>query len=71
MQGEGEETLIIWEHDPVITIGRSAKEGNLIASPEHLAKLGIEALEIERGRDFQRTLDTTQSTAHHFKPLEA
>lgn len=51
MRGEGEETLILCEHDPVITIGRSAKSGNLIASPEHLAKLGIEAIEIERGGD--------------------
>jgi len=51
MQGESEETLILCEHDPVITIGRSAKEGNLIVSPEHLAKLGIEAIEIERGGD--------------------
>ena len=51
MRGEGEETLILCEHDPVITIGRSAKAGNLIASPESLAKLGIEAIEIERGGD--------------------
>lgn len=51
MRGEGEETLILCEHDPVITIGRSAKAGNLIASPESLAKLGIEVIEIERGGD--------------------
>ena len=51
MQGESEETLILCEHDPVITIGRSAKAGNLLASPEDLAKLGIEAIEIERGGD--------------------
>jgi lipoyl(octanoyl) transferase len=51
MRGEGEDTLVLCEHAPVITIGRSAKAGNLIASPEHLAKLGIEAIEIERGGD--------------------
>lgn len=51
MRGEGEETLILCEHDPVITIGRSAKAGNLTASPERLAGLGIEAIEIERGGD--------------------
>ena len=49
--GHGEETLILCEHAPVITIGRSAKLENILVSIEQLKTMGIELFEIERGGD--------------------
>jgi lipoate-protein ligase B len=39
------------EHPPVVTLGRSSKEKNLVASPEYLASHGVELFEVERGGD--------------------
>lgn len=44
-------TLILCSHNPVITIGRSGSESNLLVSKEHLENLGIELHHIERGGD--------------------
>ena len=46
-----ESSLVICRHNPVITAGRSAKPGNILASQERLRKLGIRIYGIERGGD--------------------
>src|SRR6266480_4721872 len=43
--------LLFVEHQPVITLGRNAREANIIASAEFLAERGVEAHEINRGGD--------------------
>jgi lipoate-protein ligase B len=43
--------LILLEHPPVVTFGRSAKEANLLLTREALAKRGVEFFEVERGGD--------------------
>ncbi len=44
--------LILCEHPPVVTLGRSAKSaGHLLLSPDALAARGAEVHEIERGGD--------------------
>ena len=46
-----EDVLLLVEHPPVVTLGRTAKGANLIASPEFLASQGVELFEVERGGD--------------------
>lgn len=43
--------LIVCRHQPVITLGRNAKEENIKASQEELKKLGIGIYALERGGD--------------------
>ncbi len=45
------EYLIFVEHDPVYTMGRRAKETNMLMSDEWLQQHGIECIPIERGGD--------------------
>ncbi len=45
------DVLILVEHPPVITLGRSTKAGNLLATSEELQKRGVELFEVERGGD--------------------
>ncbi|MBI2407645.1 MAG: lipoyl(octanoyl) transferase LipB [Gemmatimonadetes bacterium] len=46
-----DDLLLVVEHPPVITLGRSTKAGNLLASSEQLAARGVELFEVERGGD--------------------
>lgn len=43
--------LILVEHNPVVTLGRGTKSGNLLLSPDQLALRGVELFEVERGGD--------------------
>lgn len=46
------ETLLLVEHDPpVVTLGTSGRQENLLAAPEALAEAGIETHVIRRGGD--------------------
>ena len=45
------DVLLLLEHSPVITLGRNAQAANVIASPELLAKRGVELFECDRGGD--------------------
>jgi lipoate-protein ligase B len=46
-----EDMLLLLEHPPVVTLGRSAKSRNLISSADFLASKGVELFEVERGGD--------------------
>ncbi len=46
-----QDILLLVEHPPVVTMGRAAKEKNLVASPEFLASKDVELFEVERGGD--------------------
>ena len=46
-----QDVLLLVEHPPVVTLGRTAKAANLIASPEFLTSQGVELFEVERGGD--------------------
>ena len=49
--GRIENTLLLLEHPPVITLGRNAQLSNVLASPEFLAQRGVGLFEIDRGGD--------------------
>lgn len=46
-----EDVLLLVEHDPVVTLGRSAKSGHVTATPALLAARGVEVYDVERGGD--------------------
>jgi lipoate-protein ligase B len=46
-----QDVLLLLEHPPVVTLGRSSKEKHLMASPEFLQSRGVELFEVERGGD--------------------
>jgi lipoate-protein ligase B len=46
-----QDVLLVVEHPPVITLGRSSKEAHLLVTPEILAQRGVELFEVERGGD--------------------
>ena len=45
------DTLILFEHPPVLTLGRNSTRANILANDELLAQKGIEVHEINRGGD--------------------
>ncbi len=47
----GNDVLIFCEHEPVITLGRGAKEENLLCKPEQIKEKGIDFVKIDRGGD--------------------
>ncbi|SCZ77893.1 lipoyl(octanoyl) transferase LipB [Acidaminobacter hydrogenoformans] len=50
-KGEIEDTLILVEHPPVITLGKSAEDGHILFAEAFLKEQGIEVHQIERGGD--------------------
>jgi lipoate-protein ligase B len=46
-----QDLLLLLEHPAVVTLGRSAKKGHLVASPDYLRSRGVEVFEVERGGD--------------------
>jgi lipoyl(octanoyl) transferase len=49
--GSRPDTLLLVEHDPVVTLGRSTKREHLLLSEQALAARGVELFDIERGGD--------------------
>jgi lipoyl(octanoyl) transferase len=47
----GPETLLLCEHDPVITLGRNARPQHVLAAPDELARRGIALRQATRGGD--------------------
>lgn len=50
-EGAGTDTLLLLEHPPVYTLGRSANAAHILAAPEFLKQVGIEVHRVERGGD--------------------
>jgi lipoyl(octanoyl) transferase len=53
-KGEGQEprhTIILVEHPPVYTLGKSGKDSNLLVAEEFLKSIGAEFFHIDRGGD--------------------
>ena len=46
-----QDVLLLLEHPPVVTLGRSSKQKHLMASPDFLESHGVELFEVERGGD--------------------
>jgi lipoyl(octanoyl) transferase len=45
------DVLLLLEHTPVITLGRNGNPKNILASPELLARRGVEVFDCDRGGD--------------------
>lgn len=50
-RGDGPERLLLLEHPPVFTLGRSASPSDVLAPPEWLEARGVEIHETNRGGD--------------------
>ena len=51
METREQNFLIITEHNPVITIGKSATTDNIVADPKYLMGQGIDIIKTDRGGD--------------------
>ncbi len=49
LNGSAAEELLLCEHPPTITLGRSADEADVVASPEQLSAQGVEVHRVSRG----------------------
>jgi lipoyl(octanoyl) transferase len=50
-EGSVGDVLLLLEHTPVITLGRNAKQANVLAASEQLAVRGVDLFECDRGGD--------------------
>ncbi len=51
LNGEIEDTMLLLEHPPVLTLGRGADRRNLLVDETELTRLGIRIYQVERGGD--------------------
>ena len=51
VRDERPDTFFVCEHDPVITMGKSGKQQNLLVSKDELVRRGVDYFEVERGGD--------------------
>ena len=51
VRDERPDTFFFCEHEPVITMGKSGKNQNLLVSRDELARRGVDYFEVERGGD--------------------
>ena len=49
--GREPDTWLVVEHEPVVTLGRNAKQANVLLPRELLARRGVDVVEVERGGD--------------------
>lgn len=56
--GTTPDTLLLVEHDPVLTLGRHAAPDHVLASPAELERRGIEVIRVERGGEVTRSRST-------------
>ena len=49
--GETGDCLLYPDHEPVLTVGRSPSDGNVVADAAALARAGVEVVEVPRGGD--------------------
>ena len=51
LNGEGEDTLLLVEHPPVLTLGRRGEYSNILLAKDYLENMGVSVYEVSRGGD--------------------